>query len=90
MENLIEALIETDWAKAARRYEQQLAEKTSGKKRKLIEEMDNDDQDNHHFNDMDFDLVVSGLTQNMQDLFSNVQDKTIYMLTGKRLTYRAF
>ena len=34
MENLVEALIETDWAKAVQRYEQQLAEKTSGKKRK--------------------------------------------------------
>ena len=58
MENLIEALIETDWAKAARRYEQQLADKTSGKKRKIIEEMENDDQDEHIFNNMDFDFVT--------------------------------
>ena len=30
MENLIDALIETDWAKAARRYEKILAEKKFG------------------------------------------------------------
>ena len=45
-----------------------MAEKTSGKKRKLIEEMDNDDQDNHHFNDMDFDLVTPILPP-LQDEF---------------------
>ena len=61
MENLIDALIETDWAKAARDYEQKSEEKAGNNKRKyghMNDEEHNDIEDEEHiFNEVDFDLV---------------------------------
>ena len=63
MENLIDALIETDWAKVARDYEQKSEEKAGKNKRKygyMNDEEDNNDEDEEHiFNEVDFDLVPS-------------------------------
>ena len=61
MENLIDALIETDWAKAARRYEKILADKKFGKKRSSIDVIDNEGQDEHYFNEVDFKLFSPSL-----------------------------
>lgn len=63
MEDLIEALIETDWAKVAREYERKREEKAGVKKRKFgfisSEEDDKNEDDEHIFNEIDFDLVPS-------------------------------
>lgn len=61
MENLIDALIETDWSDYARRYENKKSERTSGNKRKLTIEVDDEAEDEHYFNEENFELVTPTL-----------------------------
>ena len=61
MANLIDALIETDWADYARRYENMKSERSSGKKRKSINEVDHEAEDDHYFNDTNFELATPTL-----------------------------
>ena len=62
MENLIEALIHTDWAKAARDDEKKVEQNAGIKKRKygyMSGETNNNEGDDHMFNEIDFDPVPS-------------------------------
>ena len=60
MENLIDTLIETNWAKTVRDYEQRKEEKVSGRKRGSAYDLDNYIDDNsgndHYFNEIEFDM----------------------------------
>ena len=61
MENLIDALIETDWAKTAREYEQRKEEKVSGRKRSFAydsdEKIDDNSEKEHYFNEVEVDMA---------------------------------
>ena len=56
MENLIDALIETDWSKTARDYEQRKEDIFSGRKRSFAYDLDDNIHDNceknHYFNEV--------------------------------------
>ena len=61
MENLIDALIETDWAKTARDYERRKEEKLSGRKRSFAydsdENIDENSEKEHYFNEVEVDMA---------------------------------